>query len=108
MIATRSLSTRRHATAVGAALAVWLLAACGGDSIDADDLSEEVSTELGELRGVEPPDVSCPDELESEVGATTTCLLTAEDGSTIDVNVEVTEVDGNDVSFDIQVADAPN
>ncbi|MDT9592074.1 DUF4333 domain-containing protein [Nocardioides zeae] len=92
-------------TAAGAALA---LTACSAGSVESDDVEDKISSELTQQTGTEPDEVDCPEDLDAEEGATMTCVLTAEDGSTIDVDVEVTEVDGNDVSFDIQVADAPN
>ncbi len=55
------------------------------------------------------PDISCPEDLPAEEGATMTCTLTA-DGleGEYDVEITVTGVDGSDTLFDIQVADQPN
>lgn len=52
-------------------------------------------------------EVTCPDDLTAEVGATTRCTLTA-GGTELGVDVEVTEVSGGDVSFDIQVDEQPS
>ncbi|GAB3071780.1 DUF4333 domain-containing protein [Nocardioides zeae] len=94
------------AAATGAS--VLLLSACSGGTVDQGDLEDQVKSSLTETVGQAPKDIDCPDELEAEEGATTTCVLTADDDSTIDVEVEVTSVDGDRVDLDIQVADEVN
>ena len=107
MSRTRSLTAR--AGVLGAAL---VLAGCsfeastGGDSVDADTLADEVSSQLAESVGQEPDDVTCSDDLEAEVDAETRCELTAGD-QTYGVTVTVTEVQDGNASFDIQVDDEP-
>ncbi|WP_447644621.1 DUF4333 domain-containing protein [Nocardioides zeae] len=88
--------------------AVLLLSACGTDTVDQNDLEDQVKASLTESVGQAPKDIDCPDELEAEEGATTTCVLTADDDSTIDVEVEVSGVDDDRVDLDIQVADEVN
>ncbi len=88
--------------------AVLLLSACGTSTVDQGDLEDQVKSSLTESVGQAPKDIDCPDELEAEEGATTTCVLTADDDSTIDVEVEVSGVDGDRVDLDIQVADEVN
>lgn len=88
--------------------AVLLLSACGTDTVDQGDLEDQVKASLTESVGQAPKDIDCPDELEAEEGATTTCVLTADDDSTIDVEVEVSGVDDDRVDLDIQVADEVN
>ena len=86
------------------------LAGCGmlgGSSVPAAEVEEKVTSELTELVGQEPDDVSCPEDLPAEEGAGITCVLSA-GGETIDVDVTVSSVDGSDVQFDIEVADAVN
>ena len=54
------------------------------------------------------PDVSCPDDLEAEVGAETRCTLTAGgDPTEYGVTVTVTAVEGTDAEFDIVVDEEP-
>ena len=48
------------------------------------------------------PDVSCPDDLEAEVGAETRCTAAA-DGATYGATVTVTAVDDDGAEFDVQV-----
>ncbi len=79
---------------------------CGAGSVAADELSASVKAGLTEDVGQEPDEVTCPDDLAAEVGATTRCTLTHE-GTSYGVTVTVTEVDGDDVDFDIEVDDEP-
>ena len=51
--------------------------------------------------------MECPDDLDAQVGATLTCVLTHQ-GESYDVDVTVTAVEGDNVSFDIEVAGQPN
>lgn len=57
--------------------------------------------------GEPPDDVTCPENLDAEVGASITCILT-EQGTEYDVTATVTSVDGESANFDIKVADVPN
>lgn len=81
------------------------LAGCGGNSIAAADIEEEVSAQLAATVGETPEDVECPDDVPAEVGETTRCVLTAEDGTQIGVTVTVTEVSDGEANFDIEVDD---
>lgn len=73
-----------------------------GTTVDRDDVAAQISSQLPTLESVE-----CPADLEAVVGATLTCSAVSE-GDTYDVDVTVTAVEGDNVSFDIQVADQPN
>ena len=86
------------------------LAGCGmlgPASVPAAEVEPQVSDKLTELVGQPPEEISCPEDLPAEEGAEMTCVL-SDGGQTIDVTVTVTRVDGGDVEFDIQVADAVN
>lgn len=54
------------------------------------------------------PDIDCEDDLPAEEGAAIVCTLTA-DGleGEYDVDITVNSVDGNNVAYDVQVADTP-
>lgn len=78
-------------------------ASVGGGSVDRADLEQEVSQRLEEQVGTAPKQVECSEGLPAEVGAETRCTVTAPDDSQIGATVTVTEVEGNNVSFDIQV-----
>ena len=73
-------------------------------SVDRADVEEQVSTQLGAQVGREPEDITCPGDLPAVVGATLSCVLT-DGGDQLDVALEVTGVDGADVSFDIEVGE---
>jgi hypothetical protein len=109
------LRSRILSFAVGAAAAAVLLTGCvpsltpqiplvaGSDVAVAveDKLEEEVGTR---------PEVDCgDDDVQLEVTATLTCLLTDPgSGLEYDVVVTFTKVTGTDYEFDFKVADSPN
>ncbi|WP_233515403.1 DUF4333 domain-containing protein [Marinitenerispora sediminis] len=76
----------------------------GGASVGSDDVANEVARQLEEQVGRAPDDVSCPENLPGEVGASVRCELTA-DGEAYGVTVTVTEVEGTRVAFDVRVDD---
>ena len=84
-----------------------LAAACGTGTVSKDDVAKAAEDSLEKQVG-QRPDVSCPDDLEATVGATTRCTLTAQglDG-TYGVTVKVTKVEGDQASFDVQVDSEP-
>ena len=83
------------------------LAACSASTLAAEDTAEKAEDALEEQIGTRP-DISCPDDLEAEVGAETRCTLTAgEDPTEYGVTVTVTSVDGDTVNFDVEVDEEP-
>lgn len=98
------MSTHRSALTMGAAaLALTLgLSGCGGSSVESSDVEKQISSELGKQIDQTIDSVDCPNDLKAEVGEEETCTLTA-DGEDYDVAVKVTKVDGDNVSFDINV-----
>jgi hypothetical protein len=97
----------RRTTLASLALASAALLAGCSSSVSAADVEDQISSQLESQVGQAPDKVDCPGDLEGKVDATMTCVLTA-GTDTIDVTVTVTEVDGSDVKFDIQVADQVN
>ncbi|MEV5613221.1 DUF4333 domain-containing protein [Streptomyces sp. NPDC052225] len=93
-----------------------LLVGCSGSvSVGSTDpkvskgkLADTVAEQLAKTTGQPKPDVTCPEDLEGKVGNTTRCTLTASDGSTLGINVKVSEVDGKKVNFDIQADQTPS
>lgn len=88
-----------------AAIAGALLALAGCTmslSVDADDVETQAADALAPQLGY-TPDISCPDDLKGEVGATLVCELTDDQGTTHDATITVTSVDGTDVNFDVNV-----
>ena len=83
------------------------LAACGSEALPAEDVAEKAEDALEGQIGTRP-EISCPDDLQAEVGTTTRCTLTAEgDPTEFGVTVTVTSVEDDTVNFDVQVDDAP-
>lgn len=102
--------------AITAATSVALLSACtvsvGTPTLTAAEVEEKATAALAESQGVplaEMPPLACPSDMPAEVGATMVCVIgDAAVGNTYNVTITVETVEGEDVSFDIQVADQPN
>ena len=100
---------------VSAAVAALLLSACsvsvGTSSLSASQVEEKATAALAESQGIpldEMPPLECPSDLTAEVGASIVCVIgDPAQGNTYDVTITVETVNGEDVGFDIQVADAP-
>ena len=75
--------------------------------MSADEAATLAEDQLEEQVG-QRPDITCPEDLPAEVDASIECELTAEDmDETYPVTLTVTDVDGSNVGFDIQVAEEP-
>ena len=97
---------RRPALLLAAPLLSLGLAACGA-AHSGDDVASEAEDALEEQVGARP-DISCPEDLEAEVGAQTRCTLIAgDDPAEYGVTITVTAVDGSDTEFDIVVDEEP-
>jgi type II secretory pathway pseudopilin PulG len=89
-------------------LALFVLGGCeasvsvGGD-VSADEVAEKAQTALDQAArnsGYPPfPKITCPDDLDGEVGAKTTCYSTF-NGSKHRIFVKVTSVKGDTVNMD--------
>ena len=84
------------------------LGACGGTStLKADEVATKAEDALEEQIGARP-DITCPEDVDAEVGAETRCTLTAGDDPTeYGVSIKVTSVEGDNAKFDIQVDEQP-
>nr|WP_246324299.1 DUF4333 domain-containing protein [Petropleomorpha daqingensis] len=84
-----------------------MAAGCGAGTVAKGDVAAAVAHQVESQVGSRPK-VTCPDDLQAKVGATTRCTLTLEgvDG-TYGVTAKVTKVDGDQASFDIQVDAQP-
>ncbi len=92
----------------GSAVLALAVAGCGGTaSVSSSELSEQAQAALTQQDGQPAPPVDCPGDLPAEVGAKITCTIS--DGTTkYEVYITVTSVeDGDQVKFDVQVADTP-
>lgn len=100
---------------VSAAMTALLLSACsvsvGTASLSATEVEEQATAALAESQGIpleEMPPLECPSDLAAEVGATMVCVIgDPAEGNTYDVTITVETVNGEDVGFDIKVADTP-
>jgi hypothetical protein len=83
------------------------LSACGANVLPADSAAESAEDSLEEQFGVRP-DISCPEDLEAEVGAEARCVLTGGDDPTeYGVTITVTSVADGNADFDVQVDEQP-
>ena len=104
---------RAAAKLIAVIVAVSTLAACnasvsvGTKTLDKDALQSEVQSQLTKTVGEEAPPITCPGDLDAEVGESITCTLT-DDTGTYDVVVTVNSIENGTADLDIQVADAPN
>ena len=80
-------------------------------SLSADEVEQKATAALAEGQGIpleEMPPLECPSDLPAEVGASIVCVIgDPAQGNTYDVTITVETVDGDDVGFDIKVADIP-
>ena len=100
-------TTRLLGSAVSAVATIATAAACSVSvgtsvSVDKDELAKNIAAQVGRA----PESVECPEDLKGEVGATTRCTL-EDKGETYGVDVNVTEVEGTDVKFDLEVDEKP-
>ncbi|MGH2684362.1 MAG: DUF4333 domain-containing protein [Actinomycetota bacterium] len=81
---------------VTALAAMLVLVGCSGERVvDTDELEGQIAAELQAQTGVTPTSVSCPDDVPAEAGATFSCTVTADDGSTANVTVTQTDDEGS-------------
>ena len=81
-------------------------AGCAAGSLTAEELAEATEDALSEEVGSRP-DVSCPEGIPEQEGATTRCTLSGGDaGVEYGVTITVTSVDG-DPQLSLEVDDAP-
>jgi len=103
-------STRTTRLLASVAFATLVAAGCSGTStIEQSELEETAAEQLADQvdNGV-TPNISCPDDLDSEVGATITCDLSVEgDDAVYPVMIEVAKVEDGTASFSIEAADTP-
>ena len=84
-------------------LVVLGLAGCG--TLDGAAVAEEAADALADQVGARP-DVTCPEDLEEEVGAGTRCSATVE-GATFGVTVTVRALDDEGADLDVLVDRQP-
>jgi hypothetical protein len=83
----------------------------GTPMLSATEVEQQATAALAQSEGIpleEMPPLECPSDLTAEVGATMVCVIgDPAMGNTYDVTITVETVNGEDVGFDIQVADTP-
>jgi Domain of unknown function (DUF4333) len=84
------------------------LAACGDATVSKSEVEDKATSALAKKVGQTPKSISCPEDLDAKVGAQETCLLTADDGTTINMTATVKSVDGDHTELTFQVAEHAN
>jgi hypothetical protein len=100
---------------VAVGIVALVVSACsvsvGTTSLSATEVEEQATAALAESQGIpveQMPPLECPSDLDAEIGATMVCVLgDPAQGNTYDVTITVETVEGEDVGFDIRVADVP-
>jgi hypothetical protein len=83
------------------------VAGCGTDVLRADRVADGAEKALEQQVGVRP-EVTCQEDLEAKVGAKGRCTVSAPgDPTKYGATVTVTEVDGSDATYDVQVDEQP-
>lgn len=96
--------SRRLPAALAAALAVAALAGCSAlsdRSVPRSDLENAVQELMEEQSGQQVESVSCDGDLAGEVDASVHCTATV-DGEPVGLTVTTTDVDGNDVRYEVR------
>jgi hypothetical protein len=75
------------------------------ETVDKDAVAKSIADQLESQFG-RRPDVTCPENLRGDQGATLRCTL-SDQGTTYGVTVTVTSVQGGDVKYDFKVDDKP-
>ena len=69
-------------------------------SVAKKDVASQITQKLTDAQGNKPDSVDCPNDLDAKVGAQLNCSMKVK-GTTYNVNVTVTSVNGSDVKFDM-------
>jgi hypothetical protein len=91
----------RQASALILALAALLLAGCGETTVRAEGAEQSVVEVVSRQTDFRPDDVSCPSDVEAEVGGTFECEFTGPDGVPYTAHMKIVEVDGEEVVFEV-------
>jgi hypothetical protein len=89
---------------LAAAAAAALLVGCSSEAkLAKDEVADSVAEKLAAQTGQPKPDVTCPEDLVGKVGTSLRCKLTATDGTSFGVTVEVNSVEDSTIKYDIKV-----
>lgn len=75
------------------------------ETVNKDSVAGQIADQLSQQVG-RKPDVSCPEDLKGDKGATLRCQL-SDQGATYGITVTVTSEEGGDVQFDFKVDSQP-
>lgn len=99
---------RRPAVLVALATVAGGLAACGSPTVRAEDVAAAAEDAFEEESGGIRFPVTCPEDLEAEVGSETRCVLTnTNSNEEFAVLVTVTSVEDDTAQFDFEFGTQP-
>jgi hypothetical protein len=76
------------------------IGASSSHAVSQSDVANQITAKMTDAAGNKPDTVKCPTDLPAKVGAQINCEMKVK-GSTYNVNVTVTSVNGGDVKFDM-------
>jgi hypothetical protein len=78
------------------AVAGLAVAACGGKTVNSEELADQIREQMSAQAGVDPDQVKveCPDDIEVEEGRKFECDLTAPNGDPVIVEVTLVDEEG--------------
>jgi hypothetical protein len=98
-------SIRRTLAVAGLAVAVTGGVSACSSTVPKDDVATAISGKLTE-QGITATGVTCPGDLDAEVGKTVRCEFTVE-GQPVDAVAKVTSIEGSQANFDITTEARP-
>jgi Domain of unknown function (DUF4333) len=88
--------------AIGLAALGLLAVACGSGTIKADGAAQSVVDVVSQQTSFHPNDVNCPSGVEAKAGKEFDCHFTGPEGRPYTAHLKITNVDGDNVKFDIK------
>lgn len=99
-------SSLRASSLLILSISAVLLTACGEAEVAKADVEQSAMKQLSASVGKESPPITCPSGLKAKTGTKLVCSMPIND-KTYDVNVTVTEVEGTNVKYAVEVGDKP-
>lgn len=84
-----------------------LLAGCSDAEVAKADLEQSAMKQLSATVGKQSPPITCPTGLKAKLGTKVVCSMPI-NGKPYDVTVTVTQVEGTNIKYGVEVADKPH
>ena len=95
----------RQPLAPAAVAFVLLVSGCGAgeEVLPKEEVEQGSKAALTKSVGVAPQAVTCPEDLDAEVGASQRCTLTDDKGNELGMTVSVKRVEDGQATYDVEV-----